>query len=505
VWPNNTLGLLVNLGYYILVLWLTDEARRHLKIRWEWTSRVVHVALAIFVVPTLTFFSAWWWAVLVPLLMVGILALAGAHARRRGRTDRMRRTVFMLAAYAVLTVVFWSPEWRFVTATAVLAATASLVTREIGDEWWHRDQFSFAGERHSLEAVLLSALVLAVMLAMASLWFAQLTWALVLGLAMLLTLVGTLAALVSVRDTAQLTLPAVLALLFFVLVRGGVQVGPVFQLVIGIGMAALIALAGFIFGALSPSGAAGAIWIGAFTFGLGGWHYAVPLIVFFMLSSLLSRLPEPGGGDPTVELTGKTGRRTLSQTLANGGVAAALAAVKALGWLPPEAAFAAYLGAVAAANADTWATEIGTRMESQARLLVGWQPVPAGTSGAITLPGSLASAAGALVIGVTGGFFGLFASELAGVAGFGWALAFRLGLVALAGGIMGSLVDSLLGATWQAVYKCPECGRVSERRRHGCAHPGELVRGVAGLDNDAINLLATVSGALVALLIMLLI
>lgn len=495
MWPNNALGLLVNLGYYVLVLWLTDEARRHLRVPREWTSRAIQLGLAIFIAPTLTFFSTPWWGIVVPALLAIVLALAGKRARERGRADRMRQTVFMLAGYAVLTVVFWSPQWRFVTAVAILSSAFALVAREVGNQWWTRDQFALAGDHHSLEAVLFSALVLAGALTLTLSWFAQLDWVLALVFSALLALVGTLAAVVSVRETAHATLPIVLALLLFVLVRGGIQAGPALQLIVGVALASLIALAGLVFGALSPSGAAGAIWIGTFVFGLGGWHYAAPLVVFFVGSSLLSRLPRPEAGDLAGELTGKNGRRTLSQTIANGGVAAALAAVKVLA---PDAVFAAFLGAIAAANADTWATEIGTRARSQARSLIGWRPVPIGTSGAVTLPGSLATAAGALVVGLTGALFGFYAGEALALNGSGWGLAGKLLAASLVGGVLGSLVDSLLGATLQGVFRCPECGEISERRRHGCARPGEVQRGWRWVDNDVVNFLATLSGALLA-------
>ena len=64
------------------------------------------------------------------------------------------------------------------------------------------------------------------------------------------------------------------------------------------------------------------------------------------------------------------------------------------------------------------------------------------------------------------------------------------------GGIVGSLVDSLLGATCQAVYRCPRCGTDTERRVHSCGARTVHVRGLRWLDNDAVNALSTVAGAL---------
>ena len=72
----------------------------------------------------------------------------------------------------------------------------------------------------------------------------------------------------------------------------------------------------------------------------------------------------------------------------------------------------------------------------------------------------------------------------------------RIGL-ALSGGLAGSLADSLLGATLQASYRCPACGKITESRVHWCGTPTQLVKGLPWVNNDLVNLLATLVGALV--------
>jgi uncharacterized membrane protein len=63
---------------------------------------------------------------------------------------------------------------------------------------------------------------------------------------------------------------------------------------------------------------------------------------------------------------------------------------------------------------------------------------------------------------------------------------------------VGSLVDSVLGATVQGQWRCTACSQVHDARVHGgCDRPGELCRGVVWLDNDGVNGLATVAGAVV--------
>ncbi|TMD29298.1 MAG: DUF92 domain-containing protein, partial [Chloroflexi bacterium] len=74
-----------------------------------------------------------------------------------------------------------------------------------------------------------------------------------------------------------------------------------------------------------------------------------------------------------------------------------------------------------------------------------------------------------------------------------------LPLIALVSGLAGSMVDSFLGATVQAMYYCPHCQKETERRIHSCGTETQHLRGVAWLDNDAVNFIATLCGGLMAM------
>jgi uncharacterized membrane protein len=67
-------------------------------------------------------------------------------------------------------------------------------------------------------------------------------------------------------------------------------------------------------------------------------------------------------------------------------------------------------------------------------------------------------------------------------------------------GVAGSLADSAIGAALQALRWCPNCERACETNPHDCGTPTRLHRGVAWMDNDAVNLVATSTGAVVAAL-----
>ncbi|WP_353268345.1 DUF92 domain-containing protein, partial [Gemmatimonas sp.] len=59
----------------------------------------------------------------------------------------------------------------------------------------------------------------------------------------------------------------------------------------------------------------------------------------------------------------------------------------------------------------------------------------------------------------------------------------------------GAVVDTVVGAWWQARRWCPSCERETEQHRHRCGTTTVHYRGVSWLGNDAVNLLCTVAGA----------
>lgn len=264
------------------------------------------------------------------------------------------------------------------------------------------------------------------------------------------------------------------------------------QLAAGFGLALLIAGIAYATRSLSFSGAVAAALLGTAIFGLGGLPWAVLLVGFFVSSSVLSRLFKRRKSALNEKFS-KGSRRDSGQVLANGGIAGALVIAQAIF---PSAAFlwAAAAGTLAAVNADTWATELGVLSRVEPRLLTTGKKVEKGTSGAVSGVGTLAAMAGAAAIGVLAI---IVWPDDAGGASF-TAAPVRLGLIALAG-LAGSFVDSLLGATVQAIYYCPTCAKETERHpKHSCGTATQQIRGWNWLNNDLVNLACALSGALAA-------
>jgi uncharacterized protein (TIGR00297 family) len=259
------------------------------------------------------------------------------------------------------------------------------------------------------------------------------------------------------------------------------------QLITGFFLAIIIAYLAYRVHSLDRSGAIAALIVGTVIFGLGGWRWAILLLTFFITSSGLSRAFKERKRAAN-EKYAKGGQRDAGQVFGNGGISTLFAALSVFF---PEATWPwlGFAASLAAVNADTWATELGVLNPTAPRLITNLRKdVEKGTSGGVSLVGTLASLAGAGVIG-------LLATSLA-PNGINWSLFLWVTLA----GLLGALFDSLLGATVQAIYYCPACEKETERHpSHSCGTETNQIRGWAWLSNDWVNFACGVFGVVFAL------
>lgn len=262
---------------------------------------------------------------------------------------------------------------------------------------------------------------------------------------------------------------------------------PIVRLAAGLLGSSMVARAAWRKQSLSRSGALAAVVVGTVTVAAGGAAWFGLVLVFFISSSLLTRWKQARKAAAEAAYA-KGGRRDAGQVLANGGVATALCALALLPGLDTGLLYAGFTGALAAATADTWATEIGGLSRKQPYHILTGKRVPAGTSGGITLPGCAAAISGALLIGLSALLLG------------GADKPFPFLLATVAAGTAGALLDSVIGAAWQRMYRCERCGRLVESKEH-CARPTVLARGLLWLNNDTVNGFCTAAGACMGMLL----
>lgn len=269
------------------------------------------------------------------------------------------------------------------------------------------------------------------------------------------------------------------------------------QLLTGFLLAVTAAGAAYLARALNRSGALAAALLGTVVFGLGGLAWAVLLLAFFITSSGLSRLFGRQKSKFTEKFS-KGSRRDAWQVAANGG-AAGLFVLLHLLFPAADWPWLGFAGALAAANADTWATELGVLSKHPPRLITTGQPVEPGTSGGISAAGTGAALAGSLLISLLAGYLWRWSATT--FLPPDWNAVGRMAAWVTLAGLAGSLLDSLLGATLQAIYTCPACCKETERYPlHTCGTPTLYKRGLKWLDNDWVNIACTVFGGVVAAL-----
>jgi uncharacterized protein (TIGR00297 family) len=238
------------------------------------------------------------------------------------------------------------------------------------------------------------------------------------------------------------------------------------DLAIGLCLAALISAGAVISGALTIRAALASTTLGTIVFAAGGVGWSIPLLTFFVTSSLLSR--GAGSRRSDTQLERDVTRRTARQVLANGSLPALWAIL--------------FGSAIATAAADTWATEIGRRSHVPPRDILTGRRVRVGTSGGITPRGVAASLAGSAVVGLASlATRSISLHDASAVMLAGWG---------------GAIADSLLGAALQERRLCPTCLVETENRIHApCRTPTIHQRGIPGFDNDWVNLSACLIGS----------
>ena len=217
---------------------------------------------------------------------------------------------------------------------------------------------------------------------------------------------------------------------------------------------------------------------------VSGTGFAVSLLAFFYTSVTLSRWRHHDKRERSRSMLPEARARDAWQVLANGG----LFASAGLGWGlfgSWQAGLFAF-GALATATADTWATEVGMALKARPRSILSLRHVEPGTSGGMSPQGTSAAVIGAFLMSVLA------------VASFTVPFDVPRLEAVFVGGVVGSLADSVLGASFQSKRWCAECDAWTERRVHTCGFRSRHRKGFRWMNNDVVNLLATAVGGLTA-------
>jgi len=483
------LGLLLLAGMIIL-LFLTEAFYRRYPQRAEALRKFIHIATGITVLPApLLFQSA------VPLFLITTLfAVANLISIQRGKLKSIHQvlraslgTFYYPLSFAILLILFWSRDFMLLSVPFALMAFGDAAAGIFARNVPNRKMLPLPWDKKSLQGSAAMFVASAIIVAIGCAVFRQshpLAWEKIIAVAIAIGLIAAAAEALSYRGSDNLTVPLLAALGLSVILKPETQQ----QFLFGETLALTVVIIAFVVKALDLSGALAGFIVGTIVFGIGGWWFAIPMLLFFIVSSMLSKLSQRSA-KLAEEIIAKSGRRDATQVLANGFLPTLLVITSL--FIKEETAFLLYLGGLAAATADTWATEIGLRFGKNPRAILTGKPVAPGTSGGITLAGIMGAILGAALVALAG----LWSHRVFTSIEINWLAFANVAII----GVVAHFIDSLLGATVQRRNRCGVCGKITERDEH-CAQQTNYAAGWKWLDNDGVNVACGGSGILLMLL-----
>ncbi|KAI9202563.1 integral membrane protein DUF92-domain-containing protein [Polychytrium aggregatum] len=298
------------------------------------------------------------------------------------------------------------------------------------------------------------------------------------------------------------------------------------HIVLAIAGSGYLAYSGLKKKSLSPSGAAAACALGLAVFTHPYHLFAVVLVVFYLSGSRLTKYKaERKRQLEESYLDG--GQRTAYQVFCNGFLAGVVCVLHRLLVLQtaqqqssPDRDLAqeplcfafgsetdsatrlnavliiSYVALIAACCGDTFSSELGILSKSPPYLITTFKQVPPGTNGGVSPLGLLGSLLGGLMVGVFGGLLVPLGPGCPRVLP-----TLQLVVTGAAAGVVGSLIDSLMGATLQkSVYNKSTKKIAGDHRvvqKGESASDFEHVSGLEILDNHMVNLLSSLATGLV--------
>ena len=141
-----------------------------------------------------------------------------------------------------------------------------------------------------------------------------------------------------------------------------------------------------------------------------------------------------------------------------------------------------FLASIAAANSDTWATEIGKLSKTKPKDIISGQILSKGESGGITFIGLLGAISGSFIIAIIGYFLNIntFYFTIVFISGF-----------------LGSLIDSILGSTLQSRFILTDGKTIKEEKEQD----NYLYSGLPSINNNSVNFLCTFSAPIFFILL----
>ena len=385
-------------------------------------------------------------------------------------------TIFFPLGFIIIAALFWEYKYNIACCFMILAI-ADPLSSLTGENIKKPHKYNIGGDVKSYEGSMIMFLSTFIILYLFSNSVFHQFDTLETFLAIMLSCFAiTIAEAMSIKGSDNISIP--LTAFFFIEIFNTVNMG---NFIIGFSFViSLITIVLFYFYKrkhLSLDGFLSSTLMAGLILGFGGLKYVLPIAIFFILSTLLSKVGMKN-------LRESKSGRNASQVFANGGVGLVLCIFNH--FYQMELIYIMFLASIAAANSDTWATEIGKLSRTRPKDIISGRSLNKGESGGITFIGLLGSMSGSFVISTVGYFLDINTSYL---------------IILFISGFLGSIFDSILGSTLQSRFILIDGKTIKEEKEKDSYHYSGLV----SINNNSVNFLCTLSAPIFFILMYLII
>ena len=385
-------------------------------------------------------------------------------------------TIFFPLGFIIIAALFWEYKYNIACCFMILAI-ADPLSSLTGENIKKPHKYNVGGDVKSYEGSMIMFLSTFIILYLFSNSVFHQFDTLETFLAIMLSCFAiTIAEAMSIKGSDNISIP--LTAFFFIEIFNTVNMG---NFIIGFSFViSLITIVLFYFYKrkhLSLDGFLSSTLMAGLILGFGGLKYVLPIAIFFILSTLLSKVGMKN-------LRESKSGRNASQVFANGGVGLVLCIFNH--FYQMELIYIMFLASIAAANSDTWATEIGKLSRTRPKDIISGRSLNKGESGGITFIGLLGSMSGSFVIATVGYFLDINTSYL---------------IILFISGFLGSIFDSILGSTLQSRFILIDGKTIKEEKETDSYHYSGLV----SINNNSVNFLCTLSAPIFFILMYLII
>lgn len=500
---NDIIGVFLSVGFVILIIVISEILKK--KANWtnEATRKFIHIGVSHWWILAMVIIDKIQFAIIPPILFIILnyisykKDLIKSMERNEGKSDL--GTVYFPISLLTLILITWSggfisQDIKYLGAIGILImgygdGFAAVIGKKFGERRYKVINNSKTIEGSIAMLIFSFFVTLVLLVSFNGFSIINIQISLVIGVA------ATLLEAFTPYGLDNLSVPILSTLISYYLlfiIKDSSTLDFYYRGALGLIFSSIIAYVAYQKKSLTLSGSIGAIVMGVLIFASGGLYSSVLMILFFVSSSILSHFKKSKKSVVSKQFD-KTGNRDIFQVFANGGVGLIYSLIY---FYTDNSIFLILIGiAFAAANADTWATELGVLNNREPISLRTFRRVDKGTSGAISGLGTLAALLGSTLIG----FVSVIALVLSRVKIADYSLIDMFLFITL-GGFLGGMIDSMLGATIQGIYYSEDEGKETEKAELN-GKPTTLIRGYTIFNNDIINFLSIATASLVFLLI----